>query len=879
MSNPITGDFEAVLQVSGGTINRLLASMHQNAGFNANLPSLPHSVALRIGDGETIDGLRGTVWAQIAVPRIELIHASTDRFWLEVGIRARYKPDAGTRPLPEFIHGTVRAQYRLEGIDPSCLGWGKKASEYLWIRVVDDSVSFRGTAVDDTNLLLVTTAVDSEPVVNARITRLITFLLRTKFEATPHHVSKRFRRGAMRSLHLGIDQSAVAMPIGLSGDPVAGRLDSVDQDLLEARDFGIAISREYILAKIQPILDDVKANFNLPLSIYYRYNLDVGLFDVDVITIDIKWNATLTAATADWSGGWIPLLDMFAGVITIKVSGQALTTNPTYNITFDATQLVAVTFDASNERFVLAVAGPSTVHVQPVAYEGYAKSKIEKHIQPQVQAAVDQLVDQLDLSTSKTELIDQLRTIDGQADARFEEAVFGPDGVIVRGRIFLTPRRRPVSVFETTSEQDGYTAFQSWIPGGSINRFEWSWGSFNNAGTAGTHAEEDRFLLRRPPGQSLGKFGAVLGLKTPLPGLDDAGTICLNVRGMQMDPHTGSLVPSESGRKCHRFGVDVHAIGSMGSGRLFIRESLPRSGDPSGPVQEVGLVEVGRTNVRTSASNTLVLYVDERWSSDTASVLQDGLRTCRRADAGLLVLILFRDGALAAGGQDLRAELDRLAANLEAPILANEDVHGSWSAALALRSGSGGRAWRLISPGGGVTWMHEGHLSADMLGSALDHYLLPSPPPQAVSVQARVEVGMQLDTTALYAGYADLAAEAESRCPPLPLGRFGNLGSVVAFVNLKSESSHAQLRELGARFAQSGESSPVIVVVVDGAGAEEAEALNSELGLDFTTLPDPGGTIASRFGVRVWPTTVTLNRLGTVSEIEIGHSPRRPERP
>ena len=34
---------------------------------------------------------------------------------------------------------------------------------------------------------------------------------------------------------------------------------------------------------------------------------------------------------------------MFAGVITIKVAGQALGTNPTYNITFDATQLTSVT--------------------------------------------------------------------------------------------------------------------------------------------------------------------------------------------------------------------------------------------------------------------------------------------------------------------------------------------------------------------------------------------------------------------------------------------------------------------------------------------------------------------------------------------------------
>ena len=50
MSNPLTGDFDAILQVSGSTVNRLLASMHQNAFTNRNLPSFPHTVQIRIGD-------------------------------------------------------------------------------------------------------------------------------------------------------------------------------------------------------------------------------------------------------------------------------------------------------------------------------------------------------------------------------------------------------------------------------------------------------------------------------------------------------------------------------------------------------------------------------------------------------------------------------------------------------------------------------------------------------------------------------------------------------------------------------------------------------------------------------------------------------------
>src|SRR5688572_7842772 len=110
MSNPLTGDFQAVLQVSGGTVNRLLASMHQNAFTNDKVPSFPHLVRMRIGDDFAFEGVRGTVRAQVGVPRIELIHGVTDRFILEVGVRARYHPDPGTEPLPAYIHGTVRAE-------------------------------------------------------------------------------------------------------------------------------------------------------------------------------------------------------------------------------------------------------------------------------------------------------------------------------------------------------------------------------------------------------------------------------------------------------------------------------------------------------------------------------------------------------------------------------------------------------------------------------------------------------------------------------------------------------------------------------------------------------------------------------------------------
>src|SRR5262245_35271783 len=102
MANLLTGDYEAVLQVSADTLNRLLASMHQNAWSNPDNPSFPHSTGVRLGDVVMVDGVRGTAWAQAGVPRMTLIDHATDRFLIEVGLRIRYQADEDTEPLPTY---------------------------------------------------------------------------------------------------------------------------------------------------------------------------------------------------------------------------------------------------------------------------------------------------------------------------------------------------------------------------------------------------------------------------------------------------------------------------------------------------------------------------------------------------------------------------------------------------------------------------------------------------------------------------------------------------------------------------------------------------------------------------------------------------------
>jgi len=77
MSNFLTGDFDAVVQVSRGTVNRLLATTHQNKkGYSKKMPLSPQKLVSRIGGYESVNvgegQVRGTAWVRISVPTIEI---------------------------------------------------------------------------------------------------------------------------------------------------------------------------------------------------------------------------------------------------------------------------------------------------------------------------------------------------------------------------------------------------------------------------------------------------------------------------------------------------------------------------------------------------------------------------------------------------------------------------------------------------------------------------------------------------------------------------------------------------------------------------------------------------------------------------------------
>lgn len=274
----------------------------------------------------------------------------------------------------------------------------------------------------------------------------------------------------------------------------------------------------------------------------------------------------------------------------------------------------------------------------------------------------------------------------------------------------------------------------------------------------------------------------------------------------------------------------------------------------AGLAPEVGILRVGAAEGTAATHNTLVLHLGERWNEDAVAVLRAGVEGCGRRRAGLLVLVLFSDGALSLGGREIGTRVKHLADALPAPLLVAEDVRDSWSQVLGVDVSETEPHWRLVTPAGAVLWRHSGPINSEQISAALTEHLKASRPAELVAIRPGTTIGDQM--------VINLVVD---KCPPVPLRRPGTNGSKVVFVDT-GHASTATLKRLG-RAVSGSDDPPCIAVVVDGASADEVHALQAELGLDVPLFPDPDGAVTRSAGVCFNPAVVTLDPLGRLREI------------
>jgi hypothetical protein len=567
-----------------------------------------------------------------------------------------------------------------------------------------------------------------------------------------------------------------------------------------------------------------------------------------VLTVNIEYIVTLTSASVEWTGGGF----------TVRISGQAVTEKSQYNLTFDVTQSVVAFYDAGAEGIGFASGGPPTVNVNyggPFSGDviNTAKPRIQAEVAAQVQGVLAQA--SFDASSQRLELGKQLRSIDDNAEVRFEDAAFSPDGIVLHGTVRLSPRRAPVVKYQKTPEGNAYTAWRSWIPGGRIDSFEWSWrwaaGSFL---PSGSESIKDTFRLTRPYGAT-SKFGSHI-TTTPLPGLDGMGKVCLYLDGMQVDPVTGELVEAGGGTNCQVYSWATRVPEANG---LLIPD--PHDVGPVHPEHPGwGVLHLGHGGFEQPGFNTLVVHVGGELSHDTATILREGLVTCRREDAGLAVIVLLDEGQLAAARSARADELRTLETDLEAPMLVNEDLNGAWAAALAVPERLEQPAWRLLSPTGAVAWMSDEPMTAKTIATALDDHLSPSSP-----VVAHAQSGIDASIVG-----KPIVTFYDDDCPPPPVGGRGPGHHSVVFTMAGSAASDMRLAQITGERGAEGDGGAVVAIVHGAKTRDEAEGYASKFGEDVVAIPDPDGKISESAGVRYWPTSVTVDEVGLVTAVDVG---------
>jgi hypothetical protein len=465
------------------------------------------------GNAGVPSGERGSVAAQTGTPRIILMDGATDRFWVEIGFRARYREDVGSPPLADVIHGRISALYRLENVDPACPGWAEIADDYVWLRVVRSSVTFDGSVYGDADTLRLLDSEHQERV-QRRISSHLATLLAGHFQPKPHRIGSQFRRLITRTT---TGSSGVAIPLELDGaTPADGALSSIRRVFLEGHDFAVAVSSDHIIAGLQSQIDA-----SLGLQYGFHYTQDAGIGG----GVELDYHVRIDATDAEWLGA--TALNLPGGLIRISVRGPGWATRlyrsgvfnlgsvdiADLNSTLSIDQLLMLQFDMTGERLWLSALaepnitmdynGPFATGVKSLARESISrefKTLLATHLN-QAQSELDKL----GAGGKKANLIEQLRTIDAAANASFVDAAYPIEGVVLRGSIQLSHRHAPRATFEKGDAGQYFDAIESWIPGGRVDSFEWSWRWFADPvhaapGTTGSRSEADTFLLRRPHG-------------------------------------------------------------------------------------------------------------------------------------------------------------------------------------------------------------------------------------------------------------------------------------------------------------------------------------------------------------------------------------------
>jgi len=470
---------------------------------------------------------------------------------------------------------------------------------------------------------------------------------------------------------------------------------------------------------------------------------------------------------------------------------------------------------------------------------------------PPAQAALNQ-----ELLKARTRFDDGLGSFDPSASASFRAGTsedpgasasgaiaITPDGVVVRGDIGGSARTAPVVKIEETDQGHAFTALESWIPGGGIARLTWSWVEYTGptifSGVTKTATDEHRFIFPKPAG------------------ITELSSICLRIEGTQTLAD-GGVVSAAGGTTCQvpDFGQILEVPSWLEA--VTVPIWLPDS--PAGAVLKETLAGHVSIQADTPAGdgpthNSLVYFAD--WRADKPlSALGEALGRMRRKGFSLVVIVVVPAEAFDGQRREVEAKLDSFAERFPATLLLTADHEDGWTRTFGA---SKKPASYLINARREFVWKHEGAVDPKVLAAALDERLVPAPAPRSRALRLAVSPGDRAPDVSF-----------DDRGRSFQLHRLRGREVLLNFWQSWSAPCIKELRRLQELQKQGSGRAPFIVAFHGGKEGKIVDEIRKQHELSFPLVHDAEQVIARRYGVRCWPTTVSVGADGLVGHVQFG---------
>jgi peroxiredoxin len=866
MANDLTGDFDVVAEFTVAAINRVLAAMHR-------IERVPHTLAVRVDDSPSKVGMptvvgsvdifgeptadhtkigrpttpltgqfiatdpvsaaldpvvnaglagvfeepivpshvKGRAQLQLAPPTIAVSGILT-RLSVRITLWARYLPDPGTSPLAEFVRGEVQITTGVNQV-------ASQTANVVDIDIKASSVDVRFTPTWTSRPL------DDDDL--AAIVLVIRNALKTSFLPSNATLPSNIR--FLRFKAFGDSQPALAALLNLTGGP--GNPASVGHVFLRAGDdFAFAVGRDFILAA-------------LPTARDHRF--------------PPVWGYSLYVDS--------PTIELQPGRIVTTVQGHAHT-DASYlpDFSFSVTQaftlnLVATTPDGPLVTAELAVLGDIDITGVPDPLVDLVNSQVRDSLRQERDAnlAAQQPMVRSMLSIERN-LGGFLRSLLNPARLRpaaptliprlaYTSFEIQPDGIVLHGSLAVPDwptanvafeqvpsigRPGPLPPIATIPQGPDYSALKTWIPGGTIQRYEWRASRLDPP----FHIDDNTFMVVSQPPVSTTISARTLPGYVPL---------CLTVRGTRITASGPATDQPVAATMCGYNWVSVLGPGlltGLAGARPLVALTEP---GPGGQIEVVGHTPAAQYGAVLDTPNVVVHFADDR-TVQRLELLTRAVADSQRGDAPAAVL------AILSADQLSRARYTE-------GVIHGASEGGAWERAFGVKTTT--RPVTLLAdPTGKIVWRSEGELDAGALTAALRAHLVPARPPAPRLLRAGARIGAPAPNF-LFPYTADRE---------LTLRKLAGRPVVLVFWVSTSKPSLDAVRDVGEVAGRAAGEGSVTLAINDGEIPDLARRTFAESGLSATLVVDPERAIGLAYGVTIWPTVVFIDASGATTRIQHG---------